>query len=259
MKISIITVAYNSAATLASTIGSVLAQDYDNLEFVLVDGNSTDGTPQVVERYRAVLEARLSFRYLREADRGLYDAMNKGIALATGDVVGMLNADDFFTSTDVISRVAAAFAADSALDALYADVRYVRPDNLERTVRYYSSARFTRERMRRGFMPAHPSFYCRRALYARYGTFDTSYRVAADFELLLRFIYVHRIRTRYVPACFVTMRAGGLSNSGLRSHLLIMADHRRALRAHGVPSGYLRLASRYFSKIREVVAGRLGL
>lgn len=258
MKISIITVAYNSAATLPDTIESVLRQDYADIEYILVDGNSTDATPDMAERYRPALQQRVAFRYLREADDGLYDAMNKGLAMATGEVVGILNSDDFFASDTIISEIAAAFSADATLDAVYGDVRYVQPDDFARTVRYYSSAAFHRSRMRRGFMPAHPSFYCRRAVYEKYGTFDTSYRVAADFELLLRLIYVHGIRTHYLPKCFVTMRIGGLSNGSLKNRLRIMRDHRRALASHGISSNYLLLSTRYFSKIRELIAGRFG-
>ena len=258
MKISIITAAYNSAETLAGTIESVLGQSYGDIEYILIDGNSTDATPDVVERYRPALERRCAFRYLREPDGGLYDAMNKGLAMASGDVVGTLNSDDFFSSSAIVSDVAAAFSADAALDAVYGDVRYVQPGDVERTVRYYSSAGFRRSRMRMGFMPAHPSFYCRRAVYEKYGTFDTSYRVAADFELLLRFIFVHGIRTRYLPECFVTMRAGGLSNRNLKSRLRIMREHRRALAAHGVRSNLLLLSTRYLSTIREFAAGWSG-
>ena len=255
MKITIITATYNCATTIGDTIESVLQQTHTDVEYIIVDGNSTDSTPQIVEHYRPQFAGRLV--YIREADKGIYDAMNKGIRRATGDVVGLLNADDFFTSADVLERVAATLESQPQTDAVYGDVHYVVPTDLTRSVRYYSSRPFRRSWMRLGFMPAHPSFYCRRSVYERYGLFDTSYRVAADFELLLRFIFVHRIRTTYIPRDFVTMRTGGASTSGLSSHRQIMADHRRALRTSGVRSAYALLALRYVYKAGEVLAGKV--
>ena len=169
-----------------------------------------------------------------------HDAMNKGLRMATGDVVGLLNSDDFYTDDHALERIARAFA-DNEVDAVYGDVHYVHADNPQRSVRYYSSAIFRRSRMRMGFMPAHPTFY----------------RVAADFEQLLRLIYVHRIRTQYLPYDFVTMRTGGVSTSGWKSHVRIMRDHRRALKANGVPSNILLLSLRYVYKATEVMAGLL--
>jgi len=253
MKISIITVAYNSAATLKDTFESVLAQTYENFEYILVDSASTDGTPDLIAAYTSRFGNRL--RYICEPDRGAYDAMNKGIAAATGDVIGILNSDDFYTSPQVLATVAETLQRTGA-DAVYGDIHYVSPKDLRRPVRYYSSRKFTPERMRMGFMPAHPSFYCKAEVYRRYGNFDLSYKVASDFEHLLRLLYVQRISTAYIPLDFVTMRTGGLSNAGWRSRLQIMKDHRRALRANGVKSSYLYLALRYFYKIAEVVRGR---
>lgn len=250
MKISIVTATYNCAGTLEQTIRSVLAQTYPDIEYIIIDGNSTDATPQIVARYEKQFNGRLV--YVREADKGLYDAMNKGFRRATGDVVGLLNADDFFTSNDVVKRVADFLMKHEETDAVYGDIHFVHPDDLRHCVRYYSSRPFRRGWMRFGFMPAHPSFYCRRRVYEAYGYFDTSYRVAADFELLLRLIFVHRIPTAYLPFDFVTMRTGGASTSGLLSHRQIMADHRRALRANNVTSCYFLLSLRYFYKIGEL-------
>ena len=171
--------------------------------------------------------------------------------MATGDVIGILNSDDFYTSDDVLEQVARVMS-DAEVDAVYGDVHYVNDDHLDKCVRYYTSRPFHRSWMRFGFMPAHPSFYCRRSVYERYGTFDLSYKVAADFENLLRLIFVHRIRTRYIAKDFVTMRTGGASSSGLRSHKQIMHDHLRALRQNGVYSSLLLLALRYPYKICEI-------
>ena len=249
MRISVITATYNSGRTIGDTLESVLRQTYSDVELIVVDGASRDDTMDVVRRYEPRFGGRM--HWTSEPDRGIYDAMNKGIARATGDVIGILNSDDFYTSDTVLERVAEAMAGGD-VDAVYGDIHYVRDGDLHKCVRYYSSRPFRRGLMRLGFMPAHPSFYCRREIYERYGTFDTTYRVAADFENLLRLIYVNRIKTRYLPVDFVTMRTGGASTSGLSSHRQIMRDHLRALRSNGVWSCTPLLGLRYIYKIWEV-------
>lgn len=249
MKISVITATYNSGRTIGDTLESVLRQTYSDVELIVVDGASRDDTMDVVRRYEPRFGGRM--HWTSEPDRGIYDAMNKGIARATGDVIGILNSDDFYTSDTVLERVAEAMAGGD-VDAVYGDIHYVRDGDLHKCVRYYSSRPFRRGLMRLGFMPAHPSFYCRREVYERCGTFDTTYRVAADFENLLRLIYVNHIKTRYLPVDFVTMRTGGASTSGLSSHRQIMRDHLRALRSNGVWSCTPLLGLRYIYKIWEV-------
>lgn len=249
MKISVITATFNSGKTVHDTIESMLRQTHKDIEYLIIDGGSTDDTMDIVRSYEPLFEGRM--HYISEHDRGIYDAMNKGIAMATGDVVGILNSDDFYTSNNVLEQVAKTLS-DTNIDAVYGDVHYVNDDHLDKCVRYYTSRPFHRSWMRFGFMPAHPSFYCRRSVYERYGTFDLSYKVAADFENLLRLIFVHRIRTRYIAKDFVTMRTGGASSSGLRSHKQIMHDHLRALRQNGVYSSLLLLALRYPYKICEI-------
>lgn len=249
MRISVITATYNSGRTIGDTLESVLRQTYSDVELIVVDGASRDDTMDVVRRYEPRFGGRM--HWTSEPDRGIYDAMNKGIARATGDVIGILNSDDFYTSDTVLERAAEAMAGGD-VDAVYGDIHYVRDGDLHKCVRYYSSRPFRRGLMRLGFMPAHPSFYCRREVYERCGTFDTTYRVAADFENLLRLIYVNRIRTRYLPVDFVTMRTGGASTSGLSSHRQIMRDHLRALRSNGVWSCTPLLGLRYIYKIWEV-------
>lgn len=257
MTISVITATCNSAATLRDTLESLLRQTWQDYELILQDGASTDGTLEIARAYEPRFGGRM--RIVSEPDEGLYDAMNRALDRARGEVVGILNSDDFYTTDDVLEQVAAQFH-DGTTDAVYADVHYVRPDNLRKPVRYYSSRVFRRGLMPLGFMPAHPTFYCRRACYealpptgaGRY--FDTRFRVAADFENLLRLIYLCRIRTRYVAADWVTMRTGGASSSGLVSHRQIMRDHLRALRQHGVRSNLLLLGLRYLYKIGEILA-----
>lgn len=255
MKISIITITYNSAKTLTDTLESVLAQTYKEIEYIIVDGASKDGTMDIVKKYESLFEGKM--RYVSEPDKGLYDAMNKGMRMATGDVVGILNSDDFYTSKEVLQRVADVFQKEN-VDAVYGDVHYVQPEDLSHSIRYYSSKPFRRWMMRLGFMPAHPSFYCKREVYRKYGTFNTSYKVAADFENLLRLIFVNRIRTYYIPMDFVTMRTGGASSSGLSSHKQIMRDHLRALRENGIYSNIFLLGIRYIYKIGEVLKSRMG-
>ena len=178
MKISIITATFNSGKTVRDTFVSVLNQTYNDYELIVVDGGSKDDTVEILRHYEPIFNGRM--KWISEPDRGIYDAMNKGIAMATGDVVGILNSDDFYTSNGILRKVAITMQ-DKNIDAVYGDVHYVHDNDLKKCVRYYSSKPFRRMWMRFGFMPAHPSFYCRREVYERYGTFDLSYKVAADF------------------------------------------------------------------------------
>lgn len=254
MKISIITATYNSSATLHDTIESVLRQTYSDIEYLLIDGASTDNTVEIIESYRSKFQGKM--RYISEPDKGIYDAMNKGIAMATGDVIGILNSDDFYTSNKVVERVVKELKGNR-IDAVYGDIHYVSNENVGKCVRYYSSKPFRRSWMRLGFMPAHPSFYCRKEVYEKYGAFDTSYKVAADFENLLRLIFVHRIRIQYIPMDFVSMRTGGASSSGLVSHKQIMKDHLRALHCNGVYSNRCLLGLRYIYKVGEIIRTKI--
>lgn len=250
MKISIITSTFNSAATVADTFDSVLSQTFKDIEYLVIDGCSRDNTLDIIKEYESKFEGRM--RWISEKDNGVYDAMNKGIHMATGDVIGFLNSDDFYTSRNCLQVIADAFATQD-IDATYGNVHYVNGDNLKKMVRFYSSKRFKPSLMRLGFMPAHPTFYCKRDIYEKYGDFDTSYRIASDFELLLRFIFVNKVRTCYIAKDFVTMRTGGLSTSGFRSHQQIMKDHRRALKANHVYSNFFVLCLRYVYKGYEVL------
>lgn len=259
-RISVITATYNSGKTVEDTLRSVVSQTYGAIEHIIVDGGSTDGTRDIVRRYAGLYSRRgAELRWISGPDKGIYDAMNKGIALAEGNVVGLLNSDDFFTSPYVLETVAKEFETgdDDKIDAVYGDIHYVRSDKLDRCVRYYSSKGFRRSKMRMGFMPAHPSFYCRREIYGEYGMFDISFKIAADFEQLLRLIYIHRIKIRYIPMDFVTMRTGGASSSGFSSHLRIYSEHRRAYRKNGVDSNFILEAIRYLCKIVEVCRANL--
>lgn len=250
MKISIITATYNSGRTVRDTIESVLRQTYTDFEYIIKDGGSKDDTLEIVKEYAPQFGARL--KMVSAPDQGIYDAMNIGLHMATGEVIGILNSDDFYTSDDALQTIAHAFAHYD-IDATYGDIHFVNNNDLTKCVRYYSSAVFRRWMMRFGMMPAHPSFYCKRSVYEQLGAFDTSYRIAADFENLLRLIYVGNIKTKYISKDFVTMRTGGASTAGLSSRTQIMKDHLRALKANGIYSNVFLLGLRYVYKVYELV------
>ena len=254
MKISIITATFNSALTVKDTFESVLRQTYGNIEYIVVDGLSKDNTVDIIKEYEPRFNGRM--RWVSEKDKGLYDAMNKGIAMSTGDVVGILNSDDFYTSDDALAVIADTMK-DNTVDAVYGDIHFVNDNDLNKCVRYYSSAIFKRSLMRIGLMPAHPSFYCRREVYTKYGPFNTSYKIGADFESLLRYIYINRINTKYIKKDFVTMRTGGASTEGFGSRWQIMKDHLRAMKDLGIKSNMFILSLRYPYKIYELLISKL--
>ncbi len=243
MKISIITATYNSGATLRDTIKSVLSQDYSDYQHVIVDGGSKDETIEIIKEFEPLYKGKL--KWISEKDRGLYDAMNKGIELADGEVVGVLNSDDFYSSSSILKSIADNIKGN---DAVYGDIHFVNGDNLDKTVRYFSSKDFAPWKMRFGFMPAHPSFYCKRDLYLKYGNYDLDYPIGADFEMLVRLLMIHNIKANYIPMDFVTMRTGGVSTSGLRSHNQISKDIVRALKKNGIKSNNFFVSLRYFIK-----------
>ena len=249
MKISIITATYNSSETLPSTIQSILSQSYSDFEYLVIDGASKDSTLDIIKEYEPKFAGRM--RYISEPDKGIYDAMNKGIRMATGDVIGILNSDDFYTSPDVLKAIAEAFEKEASLDAVYGDIHFVRPDRLDKCVRYYSGKSFKRSRMKFGFMPPHPSFYARRECYEKYGLYKTDYKICADFEFMLRTIYLHRIKAQYIPMDMVTMRMGGASTAGLAVHKLIMQEHLRAYRENGLYTNAFLQSLRYLCKLTE--------
>ena len=254
MKISLITVTYNSDTTLKTTFDSILEQSHINYEYIVVDGASKDNTVALIKEYEPRFKNKI--KWISEPDKGLYDAMNKGIQMATGDIIGILNSDDFFTSNHILQEVSETFEKNKKLDAVYGDVHFVNPDNLEKCIRYYSSKVFKRGLMRLGFMPAHPSFYMRKACFEKYGLYKTDYKIAADFEYLLRVIFKHKIRTQYIPVDMVTMRIGGASTSGLKSHMKIMKEHLKAFRENEIYTNAFLLSLRYFYKIGELVKSK---
>lgn len=246
MKISLITVVYNRAATIEQTIRSVLEQTYPHIEYIVVDGASTDGTLDIIHQYRVRID-----QFVSEKDKGVYDAINKGIQMATGDIVGVLHADDRFAHPDVIKNISQQFFLLPKIECVFGDVSFVRPENPNEVIRYVSSSIFNLNRFRYGIMPAHPTFYCYKKFFDIHGLYRTDLDIAADFDLLLRFLKIHKLTYRYIPELMIEMNVGGKSTSGLSSTLKINREIRQVLKEHKIPSSYLHLYSRYFIKIKE--------
>ena len=227
MKISVITATYNAGATLSDCLRSVAAQSHPDVEHWVIDGGSTDGSQAIVEAHRGRIAG-----FISEPDQGIYDALNKGISRSTGDAIGFLHADDVYGSDDVLARVAEAFA-DPGVDAVYGDLTYVDRTDVSKVIRYWKAGTCSRERLARGWMPPHPTFYVRRSAYERHGGFDTRYRIAADYDSIVRLLFVAGLRTAYIPRVLVRMRVGGVSNRSVRTiarksreDLEIMRTHR---------------------------------
>lgn len=211
LKISVITVSYNAAGTIERCIQSVISQDYNNIEYIIVDGRSTDGTLSVIEQYKKYITILIS-----ESDKGIYDAMNKGIGLAHGDIIGILNADDFFADHDILTVVSNAFANNNP-DIVYGDLDYIRPDGT--TLRKWRSGQYKKGIFNRGWMPPHPTFYCKRELFTRFGNYSLEFGTAADYELMLRFIHLNHLPVYYVQRVLVKMNVGGVSNSNIGNRI----------------------------------------
>ena len=213
MRISIITVTYNSERHLEECIRSVVNQTYSDIEHILVDGGSTDRTLAIINEQKHHLS-----KWVSEEDNGMYDALNKGMSMATGDVIGILNSDDILASRDVIATIAESFALNS-VDSVYGDLVYVHPENIQQIKRIWKGYDYQRFRFAYGWMPAHPTFYVRKELISQLGGYQVRYYTAADFEFMARYLYKHRISSHYIPKLLVKMRAGGQSNNGLKSRL----------------------------------------
>ena len=276
MKISLITACYNSAETIGTAIESVLSQKGVDVEYIVVDGGSKDGTVDIIKEYAdktlnsQLLTPNFTFRWLSESDKGMYDAINKGIKMATGDIVGILNADDVLATDDTLARIAAAFQPSkqtthhsptpslldsSSIDCVYADIRFVREGNSVEvlrnapTVRYCSAKMWRPWMFRFAAMVPHPSFYVRRECFERLGGYSLDYRICADFELELRYLYLAKLKAAYLPECVVVMRMGGMSTAGWRSNMEINREDLRALRSHGIWSCLPLIYLKYLFKI----------
>lgn len=245
--VSVITVCYNSAATLAYALQSVVEQDWPIVEHIVIDGASTDRTAEIIDQFGSRLA-----RVLSEPDKGIYDAMNKGLACASGDIVCFLNADDQYSHSQVLSRVAVQMR-DQRLDALMGDVVFFHERDPSRVVRRYRSDRFHPSRLAWGWMPAHPALFLSRAVVQRVGCFKTDYRIAGDFEYIVRAFHNHALRYRHLSEVLVHMQTGGTSTNGWRSKILLNREVLRACRENGLRTNILKILAKYPEKILELL------
>ena len=247
MKISIVTVVYNNCDTISAAIESIISQSHSEIELVVVDGASTDGTVEILRSYESRIAALVS-----EPDNGIYDALNKGIDLCTGDVVGFLHSDDLLADENAIARVARVMD-DIEIDAVYGDLVYVQKSDPTKVVRTWRSGAYSVNMLSSGWMPPHPTFYARRAVYQRLGKFDATYRIAADYDCMLRFLRAN-IRVEYVPYLQVRMRVGGTSNRSLANIVRKSREDLRALRTNNV-GGVFALLGKNLRKLPQFFTG----
>lgn len=232
MKVTLITVSYNSQETLKDTIDSVKNQTYDNIEYILVDGRSIDETINIIRYYEKTFkESKKEYRWISEKDEGIYDAINKGIKMASGDIIGILNSDDYFYDDNVIKDVVGEFETKN-IDCLYGNMIYVDP-NSKKIVRRWVSKEFKQGLFEKSWTPGHPSFYCKKEFFEKYGLYKVDYKIAADVELMYRFLDKNNLKSIYYDRYMVTMRQGGISSSGLKSTITITKEMRKAIRANG--------------------------
>ena len=243
MKISIITITYNSAATIEQTIKSVLNQTYGNIEYIIVDGLSKDNTLDIINKYQDRIAEIIS-----EKDNGLYDALNKGIDLATGDIIGIIHSDDFYTSDKVIEKVVATFVNNNA-DAVYANLYYVDKDDVSKIKRKWHSGKYSEGAFLNGWMPPHPAFFLKKEIYNKYGKYNTTFKSAGDYELMLRVIHKHKIKLAYLDEFIVKMRTGGVSNVTVKNRVDANLDDRRAWEINGLKPRFYTLTLKPLRKI----------
>ena len=243
MKVSIITICYNSAATIEQTIGSVERQTYSDIEYIVVDGGSTDDTLKIVTAHRTFISKIVS-----EKDNGLYDALNKGISLATGDIIGFLHSDDLFANQHVIEKYVRCFELTKA-DAVYADLDYVQRSDTDKITRKWRSGDYRHGIFKFGWMPPHPTFFVRKKVYEEFGKFNTALRSAADYEIMLRFIHRHRIQLSYLPEVTVKMRMGGTSNASIGNRVKANREDRFAWKLNGLKPPFYTL---YLKPLRKI-------
>ena len=246
-KVSIITICYNSAETIRDTIESVVSQDYSNIEYIIIDGASKDNTLEIVNAYRDNIATLIS-----EKDKGIYDAMNKGVRSATGDIIGILNSDDVYADKYVISDIVKIFDTTDA-DGVYADLQYVKRDALDQVTRYWKSGEYREGLFTRGWMPPHPTFFVRKEVYQQYGGYSLELRSAADYEFMLRVIHKHKIKVGYLPRVITNMRVGGTSNVTLKNRWRANREDRRAWEMNGLKPRFYTLALKPISKIFQFI------
>jgi len=232
-KITIISVSYNSERTIRSTLESVKNQKYKNIEHLIIDGNSTDKTISIIKEYPHIKKV------VSEPDKGIYDAMNKGIEIATGDIIGFLNSDDFYVNNEVLSSVASTFDLNSSIDACYSDLIYTDQVDISKVIRYWKSNKFILGSFSKGWCPPHTTFFVYKSIYHRFGVFNLNYSIASDVELMMRFLEVNKINTIYVPEVWVKMRAGGTTNKNLKNIVSQNKEVLHALKSHNLPVNWI--------------------
>ncbi|MDO6440377.1 glycosyltransferase family 2 protein [Cyclobacterium sp. 1_MG-2023] len=247
MKISLITVTYNSAKTLQDTISSVAQQEYPDIEYIVVDGNSKDNTVDIIKENESTVS-----NWVSERDKGMYDAMNKGIKMATGDVVGILNSDDFFFDTKVLAEIANAFHSPST-DAVIGDIVFVDDEDENKIIRRYSAKKWKPSKFAWGYMPPHPSFFVRKEFFDKLGAYKTDYKIAADYELLIRFLLKGGINWKYLPIVTTKMRMGGLSTQGFQSLVTLNKEIARGCKENQVYTNPAMIYSKYLFKPFEFI------
>lgn len=245
MKVSIITVSFNSRSTIEETILSVLSQDYKNIEYIIIDGKSSDGTVEIINKYSSQVS-----KFISEPDLGIYDAINKGIKLSSGEIVGILNSDDVLAHPNVISNIVDVFYEKDKTDMVFGDVLFVNAFN--KVVRKYSSKNWSPSKLGFGYMPAHPTLYCKRNLFEKYGNYRTDLKIAGDFELIIRYFTKANIAFHYIEEVIVIMKIGGVSTRGIMSTIIINNEILKACKLNGVNTSLLKLYLRYFKKIIEL-------
>ncbi|HMG09128.1 MAG TPA: glycosyltransferase family 2 protein [Mucilaginibacter sp.] len=245
MKLSLVTVVYNAQDTIGQCIESVISQNYQNLEYIIVDGGSTDNTLQIINQYRSRINILIS-----EPDKGIYDAMNKGIKLATGQIVGTLNADDHFADHEVLLSIAKVFEQQD-IDAVYGDLEIINQHH--QIIRKWCSGQCNSSSFNLGFMPPHPTFYCRRNLFEKFGFYSLEYGSAADYELMLRFIHLYKIRSFYLKKVMVKMRVGGISSKNLKNRTKAWAFDLKAMRKNKIMFPLLALMLKPLRKIIQFI------
>ena len=245
MKVSIITVCYNSAKTIKDTIDSVVAQNYQDIEYIIIDGKSTDGTLEIINSYSSKV-----LKCFSEPDKALYDAINKGIKVATGEIVGLVHADDVLAAKDVISKVVDVFI-ENRCEAIYSDLQYVDKDNLNKVFRDWRAGSYSAGMFLNGWMPPHPTFYAKRRLFEDLGAYNTSFEISADYELMLRFVHGNKIEIKYIPEVLVKMRVGGKSNSSIINRVKANIEDRRAWRVNYLKPNFFTLYQKPLSKLMQ--------
>jgi glycosyltransferase involved in cell wall biosynthesis len=245
LKISIITACLNNASTIESTIQSVLGQDYPNIEYIIIDGVSTDGTLDIISKYKDKIST-----FVSEKDKGIYDALNKGLAKATGDIIGFLHADDFYPKTTIISTIIKTFINPNC-DCVYGDLQYVDRQNPDKIIRNWKSEPYYDGIFLKGFMPPHPTFFTKRKWYEQYGNYNTSFTIAADYELMLRMLHKHKLKAQYIPEVLVQMRVGGESNKSIANRIKANMEDRKAWKINSLHPGMFTLIRKPLGKINQ--------